>query len=70
MDFRLGDITGDNVATRIRSLDGTIVILISAYDLDDELINRLKLGGYISSFMKKPITMQKLGAIVDAALNR
>lgn len=70
LDFRLGDTTGDHVAAKIRSLDGTQIILISAYDLDSELIGSLKFGGYIVSFVKKPIAMHKLTSLVDAALGR
>jgi DNA-binding response OmpR family regulator len=70
LDFRLGDTTGDHVAARIRDMDGTQIIMISAYDLDVELIGSLKRDGYIAGFVKKPVTMQKLASLVEAALGR
>ena len=34
LDYRLGDMTGDDVACKIRELDGTHTILISAFELE------------------------------------
>jgi hypothetical protein len=34
LDYRLGDMFGDSVAKKIKDYNGTIIILISAYDLE------------------------------------
>ena len=35
LDYRLGGMFGDSVARKIKEYNGTKIILISAYDLDD-----------------------------------
>jgi CheY-like chemotaxis protein len=50
---------GDYVARKIRSYDGTKIVLISAYDLDTKLIQELEDGNYIRKFVKKPIDMDQ-----------
>jgi hypothetical protein len=39
---------GDSVARTIKEYNGTKIILILAYDLDNELINELKDNSYIA----------------------
>ena len=60
LDYRLGDMLGDDVACKISELDGTKTILISAYELDNEVINNLKQRSCIVEMIKKtckyPIT--------------
>jgi DNA-binding response OmpR family regulator len=70
LDFRLGDTTGDDVAAKIRELDGTKVVLISAFDVDELLVSGLIARDYITQFVRKPITMQQLAAIIDLALRQ
>jgi CheY-like chemotaxis protein len=41
LDYRLGDMTGDDVACKIRELDGTYTILMSAFELEKEVISQL-----------------------------
>jgi CheY-like chemotaxis protein len=60
LDYRLGDVLGDNVARKIRELNGTKVILISAYQLESEMIARLKEEKYIADFMRKPVDANSL----------
>jgi len=42
LDYKLPDMTGDQVAKSIMMLNGTNIILISAYQLKDKLIDELK----------------------------
>jgi CheY-like chemotaxis protein len=64
LDYRLRDMRGDSVARKIRSYNGTKIILISGYELDDKLIKELEDGNYIRKFVKKPIQMNKLNQLV------
>jgi CheY-like chemotaxis protein len=57
IDFRLGDTTGDKVANEIKKINNAKVILISAYEIDYDLIKRLKAEGTIVEFLLKPFTL-------------
>jgi CheY-like chemotaxis protein len=64
LDYRLGDMRGDSVARKIKSYNGTSILLISGYELDDKLIKELENGNYIKKFVKKPIHMDQLIELV------
>ena len=49
LDYKLrGGVMGDYVARKIKEYSETKVILISAYNIDDKLVNELKNGSYIT----------------------
>src|SRR5215510_4379142 len=60
VDFKLGDMTGDELARKIKILNGTKIVLISAYNIDDDVINALKKDNVIVEFLKKPVSFQTL----------
>lgn len=60
LDYRLGDSTGDAIALKIRDIDGTKVILISAYDLEKEKVNELKATNCIVDLIIKPVSLKYL----------
>jgi CheY-like chemotaxis protein len=64
LDYRLGDMLGDSVARKIREHNGTKIILISAYELDADLIKELENSNYIRKYVKKPIRMDRLIELV------
>ena len=64
LDYRLGDMFGDSVARTIKEYNGTNIILISAYDLDSELIRELKENRYITRYVEKPVQIANLIEIV------
>lgn len=68
LDFRLPDATGDKIAREIRRMDGTRVILISAYEIDDHVVNTLKSEGNIVTFLKKPISILALSNSLESVL--
>lgn len=68
LDYKLGDMSGDEVACRIRDLDGTKIILISAFDVAASFLNDLTKRNCITSFVKKPITMASLLTTVERIL--
>jgi CheY-like chemotaxis protein len=64
LDYRLGDMLGDSVARKIKEHNGTKVILISAYYIDNVLIKELEIGNYISKYILKPIETHRLTDLV------
>lgn len=66
LDYRLGDMLGDEVACKIRQLDGTKTILISAYEIDKSVLEKLKGSDCIVSEMKKPISLADLQKKIQA----
>ena len=69
LDYRLGDMFGDSVARTIKQYNGIKVILISAYDLDRELVKELKENKYIAKYAKKPIHLANLIDLVADPIN-
>ena len=47
MDYKLGDMSGDDVARRIKQVNGIKIILISAYELDEQMTEKLKQDEFI-----------------------
>jgi CheY-like chemotaxis protein len=64
LDYRLGSMYGDSVARKIKELNGTKIILISAYDLDHTLLKELEDGDYIAKYVEKPIHTNRLVKLV------
>jgi CheY-like chemotaxis protein len=54
----------DIVARNIKEYNGTKIILISAYDLDDALVKDLEENKYIAKYVEKPIHLTNLIEIV------
>ena len=64
LDYRLGGMFGDSVARKIKEYNGTKIILISAYDLDDVLVKDLEQNKYIAKYIEKPIFINSLIELV------
>jgi CheY-like chemotaxis protein len=65
LDYRLGSsMFGDSVARKIKEQNGTKIILISAYDVDDALLKELEDGDYIAKYVEKPIDTDRLVELV------
>lgn len=61
LDYKLGDMYGDAVARKIKEYNGINIILISAYDLDDDFVNELQSqNNYIAKYIEKPIHLTNL----------
>ena len=69
LDFRIGEMTGDKVARDIKEINGAKIILISAYEIDRDLIQRLKDEGVIFEFVPKPITLDTLKRIIAKTIS-
>ncbi len=64
LDFRIGELTGDKVARKIKEINDAKIILISAYEIDHDLIQRLKNERVIIEFVSKPISLDTLKRII------
>ena len=69
LDFRIGEMTGDVVARNIKEINGAKVILISAYEIQRDLIQRLKDERVIIEFVPKPITLDTLKRIIAKTIS-
>ena len=69
LDYRLGDMFGDSVARKIKQYNGTKIVLISAYDLDNALVKELEENNHIANYIKKPIQLDDLIELVADTLN-
>jgi CheY-like chemotaxis protein len=52
LDYKLGDIFGDSVARKVKEYNEVKIILFSAYELDDALLEELEENDYISTSLK------------------
>jgi CheY-like chemotaxis protein len=68
LDYSLGDMTGDKIAAKIREMNGTKIIMISAFEIESDLVDSLKTNGIITAFVKKPVTIGSLGVTLENAL--
>lgn len=66
LDYRLGDMLGNEVACRIKRLDGTKVVLVSAYDLEEEMVEKLIEERCIVATFRKPLSLNTLAEKVAA----
>lgn len=69
LDYRLGDSEGDDIACKIRDLDSSKTILISAYDLEKEKVDEMKASNCIIDTIIKPVSMKALIEKVQNALD-
>jgi hypothetical protein len=56
----LDNILGDSVARKIKEYNGIKIILISAYELDADLIKELEGSNYIRKYVKTGLCLPKL----------
>lgn len=57
VDYGLSDMPGDTVACKVHELNGVKTILITAYELEQDMVNHLIKQRCITGIMKKPIRM-------------
>jgi response regulator RpfG family c-di-GMP phosphodiesterase len=60
LDYKLGDISGDIVARKVREIDDIKILLITAFELDNQIISELIQEGLIEDVVKKPIQLEQL----------
>jgi response regulator RpfG family c-di-GMP phosphodiesterase len=60
LDYKLGDISGDIVARKIKEMDDIKILLITAFELDSQIVSELMQEGLIVDVIKKPIQLEQL----------
>ncbi len=65
LDYRLGDMLGDDVARKMREIGGPKVILISAYEIETAFLEDLKNKNCIAIFLKKPFRLSTLISTIE-----
>jgi CheY-like chemotaxis protein len=68
LDYRLGDMLGDIVACKIHELNGVKIFLISAYELEQTVVDHLLERQCIIGVMRKPLRMSAMIKEVEKAL--
>ena len=58
LDYKLGDMMGDEVAHKVSEVSSQMkILLMTAYELDLAFIDDLKAQGYISGLIRKPFRL-------------
>jgi CheY-like chemotaxis protein len=65
LDYKLGDISGDVVARKIKDIEDTRILLITAFELDDKVIQDLVQNKYVVDVIKKPILLEQLSQKIE-----
>jgi response regulator RpfG family c-di-GMP phosphodiesterase len=60
LDYKLGDISGDIVARKVKEIDNIKILLITAFELDNQIVSELIQEGLIVDVVKKPIQLEQL----------
>jgi response regulator RpfG family c-di-GMP phosphodiesterase len=60
LDYKLGDISGDIVARKVQEIDDIKILLITAFELDNQIVGELIHEGLIVDVVKKPIQLEQL----------
>jgi CheY-like chemotaxis protein len=72
LDQRLSDMPGEQAAREIRRTNGSVkglkIVLITAYDLDDTILSRMKREKLFDAQLKKPFGLAELGRTLDVVL--
>jgi response regulator RpfG family c-di-GMP phosphodiesterase len=73
LDFKLGDMTGDNVARTIREMTPlglvTKVVLITAFELDEGEVSKMKEERLIDVMLKKPFSLSDLQKTISETVS-
>jgi CheY-like chemotaxis protein len=64
LDYRLGDTTGDYVAHKIKELNDVKIIMITAYEVNHDIIRELEDNELVVDIVQKPIAIDSLMAKV------
>ena len=64
LDYRLGDNTGDYVAHKIKELNDVKIIMITAYEVNDDITRELEDNKLVVDVVQKPIAIDSLMAKV------
>ena len=68
LDYKLGDISGDIVARKVKEIDEIKILLITAFELDNQIVSELIQEGLIVDVVKKPIQLEQLSQKIEEIL--
>jgi DNA-binding response OmpR family regulator len=69
LDYKLGDITVENVARKIRETEKNIkILMITAFELDDHIVKNMIQNRYIDDIINKPIQLEELSKKIEEHL--
>ena len=60
LDYKLGDISGDIVARKVKEIDDVKILLITAFELDNQIVSELIQEELIEDVVKKPVQLEQL----------
>ena len=60
LDYKLGDISGDIVARKVKEINDLKILMITAFELDTQIVNELLQQGLIVDVVKKPVQLEQL----------
>jgi CheY-like chemotaxis protein len=60
LDYKLGDMLGDFVACKISEINGVKILLVSAYDLEQKMLDDLIRRRCIVGSLKKPVSLKSI----------
>jgi CheY-like chemotaxis protein len=70
LDYKLGDISGEKVARKIRETEKNIkILLITAFELDDHIVKNMIQNRYINDIINKPIQLEELSKKIEEHLD-
>jgi DNA-binding response OmpR family regulator len=70
LDYKLGDISGENVARRIREIEKKIkILMITAFELEDHVVKNMIKNRYINDIINKPIQLEELSKKIEGHLD-
>jgi DNA-binding response OmpR family regulator len=70
LDYKLGDISGENVAREIREIEKNIkILMITAFELEDHVVKDMIKNRYINDIINKPIQLEELSKKIEEHLD-
>ncbi len=68
LDYKLGDISGDIVARKVKEIDDIKILMITAFELDNQIVSELIQEGLIEDVVKKPVQLEQLSQKIKEAI--
>ncbi|MFL6317502.1 MAG: response regulator [Nitrososphaeraceae archaeon] len=69
LDYKLGDTTGDYVAHKIKELNDVKIIMITAYEVNHDIVRQLEDNELVIDIVQKPIAIDSLMAKVAQGMS-
>jgi CheY-like chemotaxis protein len=70
LDYKLGDISGESVARKIREIEENIkILMITAFELEDHVVKNMIKNRYINDIINKPIQLEDLSKKIEEHLD-